>query len=714
MFIALNPFLYIFPRCLRNLRLKIFFRVRLRYSKLFLVKKKSIFQSSNLIIAVALLCAPATTIRADESRAINIIVLDPLALPLSCTCVEGTGQRRYDILADYLTEKLGRPVKVTFEESVGLAIQRTRAYPHLIVGKRSIVSFDADKQGIAIRPVADLTGKNGTTTLQGIFLVDKDDPSQKLADLKGKRIALGPKDQADTHRAAKEDLASAGILEAVTLIVFGSIDAAAIALTDGDVDAAVISDFMPVLLEGCGKIEPGTTRILARTQPVPFITIFATDIVSSELEQSITNALKTVSHDKKLLHLLESKSGFVDPAPLKSNSSSPTANEWADWRGPDRAGYSPHIPRQLTQEKPKPIWSASLTGPAIAGPAVTADFVVVPDKSADLTRDIFRCFDASTGKQLWTIEYDAPKEVDYSNAPRATPVINGDLVYLQGTLGHLIAADLKSGKIVWQKNIFTDFGADLLTWGASIPPLIVDNKLIITPGAPNASVVALDRFTGKTIWRSPGHAAAYSAFIVGVFGGTAQIIGYDTASLGGWDPNTGERLWEHIPPDASDFNVTTPLVIDGRQLLLATENNGARLHSFDNSGRLISKPAADNFDMAPDTCSPVVVNGKIFATAYGELFCVDLRRNLEIVFQIADDMFYDHSNIIAGPDRILIWTISGDLLLVDAAPEMTEYRVIAHWRPFGDEPLDTMAHPAITPGRIYLRSEDTLICLPLE
>ena len=223
-------------------------------------------------------------------------------------------------------------------------------------------------------------------------------------------------------------------------------------------------------------------------------------------------------------------------------------------------------------------------------------------------------------------------------------------------------------------------------------------------------MVALDRKTGRLIWETPGHAAAYSAFVVGNLGGRRQVIGYDSASIGGWDPANGERLWEHVPREGADFNVTTPLIHAG-QLLLATENNATRLHGFLPDGKINPKPVLTNVSLAPDTCSPVIVGGRVFATAYGEMYCLDLKNGLKTIWMAEDDMFFDHSNVIGGNGRVLAWTNSGDLLLLDAAAN--EFKPLGRLRPFGDASADSMSHPAIVGNRLYLRSPHELACFEL-
>lgn len=626
--------------------------------------------------------------------------MDPLALQLSCTCVPGTGQRRYELLAKHLEPFVGRPVKVTFEESLTQALGRTGGPAHVIIGKDSVVRFDAGRLQQAVRPLAALTDRAGATEFNGVFLVRKSSSAKSLADLAGKFIALGPVEDEEAHVAARRALATAKV--EARLKIAGSLDAAALALHDGEADAAVVSDFLPPLLEGCGKLDRGSVRVLGATEPVPFIRAFATGAVDTALEGKIARGLAAASTSPKLLVALESKAGFVN---LREQS----ITAWTDWRGPGRKGFVPQLPRQLPAN-PKRLWSAALTGPAMAGPAATAQFVIVPDKTADTARDLFRCLSAADGKEVWRLEYAAPDELDYSNAPRATPVIHDGLVYLQGALGHLHCVALATGKVVWKAHLFDDFRAPRLTWGAAVPPLVLDDKLIIAPGAKAASVVALDRKTGKLLWQTPGHAAAYSAFVHGTFDGVRQIIGYDVASLAGWDPQTGRRLWELVPPDGADFNVTTPVVL-GSQLLLAAENNATRLHRFDGNGKLAPAPVQRNKELAPDTCTPAVANVKVFAAAYGELFCLDLNAGLKTLWRAANDMFHDHVTVVAGPDRVLVWTIGGDLLLLDATVD--RYQVVSHLRPFPGKTVDSMAHPAFAGDRIYLRSPKELLCLRL-
>jgi outer membrane protein assembly factor BamB len=334
----------------------------------------------------------------------------------------------------------------------------------------------------------------------------------------------------------------------------------------------------------------------------------------------------------------------------------------------------------------------------------------VADRDTADTRDVFRCLGAADGSDRWTVAYAAPAQLDYGNAPRATPLIAGEKVYLYGALGHLHCVDLASGKILWKRNLRLDFKAhDERPWGAASSPLLVDDKLIVNPGGKDASLAALDPATGAVIWQTPGGPAAFSSFIVGQFGGTRQIVGYDKTSLGGWDPATGHRLWQLIPPHKNDFNVPTPIEFEG-QLLVATENNGTRLYRFREDGTIAPEPVAQFNDLAPDSHTPVVVGGRLFGV-WGALFCLDVRAGLKPLWTSEDKTYADYASIIGSGGLVLVTTQYGELLLVDAAAD--EYRVVSRLKLFDDD-SGVLAHPALVGHRLYVRSSTAIHCLDLE
>ncbi|MHC4691268.1 MAG: PhnD/SsuA/transferrin family substrate-binding protein [Planctomycetota bacterium] len=640
---------------------------------------------------------------------LRIVVMDPLSDRLACDCVEGYAQRKYDELAKFIEKQLGQPVELAYGENLSDILKTNPEQVDLLIGKESIVRFDAAEIKLHIRPVVRLTDKNGTTNLSGLFAVRHNDPAKRVEDLKGYKILFGPEDEAEKSTAAIAALKAKGVPIPKQIETSSSCSTAAVAVLEKDADAAVISSYALALLEGCSTIDKGDLRVVGQTSAVPFITVFATDAVSREDEKGIVDALLAVGKNKRLLTRMESKTGFVKVPRQRfktslSNFGRPVV-EWTDWRGPKRDGVSRYVPRKLPA-KAKFLWRRKLTGMGMSGIAATSRCVIVADKSK--VNDVFRCLDADTGAQLWAIEYPAPEDMDFSNSPRANPVIYEGLVYLLGAFGDLHCVKLETGQVVWKKNIVKEFGAELITWGMCSTPLIIADKLIVNPGAKDASIVALDRLTGKVIWKTPGEPAGYSSFILATFGNVRQIVGYDSISLGGWDPKTGRRLWKLLPDDEGDFNVPTPIYIDGK-LLVTTENNGTRLYGFDDDGKIQTKPLAQNPDLAPDSSTPVVINNLVFG-CFGGLYCLDLNNDLKTLYSADDDAFFDYAVLIAGNDHVLIITVEGDLILIEASGD--RYTLKSRLRLF--EKSEVFSHPALIGSRMYIRNTTEVCCLLLD
>ena len=637
---------------------------------------------------------------------LRLVVMDPLCDRLACDCVKGYAQRKYDKLCTYLEKQLGREVLVAYGENLADIIRDSPAKADLIIGKQGVVIFDAARAKITVRPIARLTDKTGSTDLTGLFVVRQNDPAKNIEQLKGYKILFGREYNAEKSAAAVAALKTENVPVPRQITRSPSCSTAALAVVEEEADAAVISSYAMALLEGCDTIDRGALRVVGKTAGVPFMTVFATGNVNRQTEEAIIRALLAVKNNKQLLTQMESKAGFLK---LASATQQTSTVGWTDWRGPNRDGVSPYVPTTLPR-KPKFLWRQPLTGVALSGIAATNKYVVVADKDKPPKTDIFRCLDADTGNQLWAIEYPASEEMDFTDSPRANPVISDGLVYLLGALGDLHCLELTTGRVVWKKNIVKDFNAKLVTWGMCSTPLIVDDKLIVNPGAKDASIVALHRRTGQVIWKAPGEPAAYSSFIAGVFGGVRQIIGYDAISVGGWDVTTGKRLWTLLPEIEGDFNVPTPVNVAGR-LLLTTENNGTRLYDFDNDGRIRSTPLARNDDLAPDTSTPVVLNGRAFGCFAG-LFCLDIHSNLKTLYRADAEVFQDYAALIAGNDHILIITVEGRLILIKANAD--SYTLKSRLSLFDDEKTELWSHPALLPGRLYIRNSAEISCLVLD
>ncbi|MFO0822897.1 MAG: PQQ-binding-like beta-propeller repeat protein [Gemmataceae bacterium] len=379
------------------------------------------------------------------------------------------------------------------------------------------------------------------------------------------------------------------------------------------------------------------------------------------------------------------------------------------WRGPNRDGRLAWLPEKLPA-KSEPIWSVNLTAPGLGGIAATTEHVIVSDRELNDTVDVFRCLNATDGKEVWTHRTPAAGNLDYGNSPRATPLIHDGHAYLLGAFGDLACVDLKTGKPRWSLNVRDEFDvADDRKWGVCDSPLIVDGKLIVAPGGKQAALVALDPKNAKTIWKTPGKPMGYGSFIAAKIGGVVQVIGHDAETLGGWDAKTGKRLWTVKPERGGDFNVPTPIVV-GDNLLVTTENNGTRLFAFKADGVIDPKPVAVNKRLAPDTHTPVVVGNRVFGVWNG-FYCLNLKDGLKAVYDEKVRAYSAYCAAVATEERVLVVSKTGELILLDAGAG--EYTELGQLAALGKEEKGVYSHPAFVGTRVYLRGSASVVCLEL-
>jgi outer membrane protein assembly factor BamB len=643
---------------------------------------------------------------------LRIAVTDPLCRRLAGDYLKSHAFRDYAPLGVFLEGRLGRPVEILYGRTLREVYPSAEGPIDLIVGKASTVSFETGKINEPVHPIARLTGSQGDTDVRGLLVVRTKSPAKVPGDLADHRILFGPPSDAERHAEALALLAEHGVAPVPPLQVVPDCAEALAAVARGDADIAVIPSYAVPLLEDLAGIEKGALRVVGQTAPQPFVTMFATARPGPATERTIYNALLSVRDNPHLLTALDSKSGFV--ALAKASDAEPPspapslASEWTDWRGPGRRGISPDVPAELPAT-PRLLWKRRLTGGGLSALSATAGHVIVADKSEQNDQDIWRCLDAETGRESWAVAYPTPKEMEFTNVPRAAPVIHGGFAYLLGAFGDLHCVSIEGSRIVWRRDIVREFDAKLPKWGLCSTPLIVDDMLIVNPGAPNASLVALGLYTGETIWQTPGEPAGYGSLILGVFGGIRQIVGHDATSLAGWDPNTGRRLWTLLPTKRGDFNVPTPVNLDGR-LLVATENNGTRLYDFDASGRINPIPIAQSRRLAPDTSTPVVIDGLVFGCFRG-LFCLDLNNNLNTLYSTdGGGALNDYAALIAGNGHVLAVTVKGELILLKASREA--FTPVARLRLFED--AEVWSHPALVGNRLYIRSMKEICCFLLD
>ena len=193
----------------------------------------------------------------------------------------------------------------------------------------------------------------------------------------------------------------------------------------------------------------------------------------------------------------------VKAALLAVAIASPTlAGDWPGWRGPNRDGVSTEkgLLQQWGPAGPPLAWKSSGVGSGFAGVAVAGErLFTMGDK--DGAQHVF-ALKREGGAVLWKVRVGPPL-VDSRGGARTTPVVDGERVYALGTSGDLLCLEAATGKVVWSKNLERDYGGRMMSsWMWSESPLVDGDRLVFTPGARDAALVAVDKATGSDVWRA--------------------------------------------------------------------------------------------------------------------------------------------------------------------------------------------------------------------
>jgi outer membrane protein assembly factor BamB len=253
-------------------------------------------------------------------------------------------------------------------------------------------------------------------------------------------------------------------------------------------------------------------------------------------------------------------------------------------------------------------------------------------------------------------------------------------------MGHLLALDVASGRVIWQKDYVKDFNASVPTWGMAGAPLVDGDRLIcLVGGEPDAKVMALDKFTGAEIWRSlssdwePG----YNQPIIIEAGGARQLILFHPRGISSLDPVTGQVYWEHDHSVQMGIVVATP-VHAGSSLFFTSQHGGARMLKLDDktpaATLLWSGPGEQDPGMTHDTpdtlnsviSTPVLDGGYVYGLDNdGQLRCLDAMTG-KLVWKtdalLGEHAMYGTDFFVRHNDRYFINNDRGELVIARLSP----------------------------------------------
>ena len=397
--------------------------------------------------------------------------------------------------------------------------------------------------------------------------------------------------------------------------------------------------------------------------------------------------------------------------------------DWPQWRGPNRNGVwnETGIMESFPTGGLKISWRAPI-GPGFSSPVVARGRVYVTDSqvSRPKARERVLCFDAKTGKNLWTHFY----EVDYADwafdpknpfGPRPTPIVGDSRVFTLGARGRLCCLNARNGKVIWEK-VFETKSKDS-TFTPS--PLIEGYRLILVLDGlpPGPCVVALDKNSGKEVWRSLDEPATLSSPIVVTAAGKRQLIVWTEKSVNALDPATGNLYWRERYLGGANYAVPTPvshanlLLVNGVMFKLDSEKPGASMLWPD--GRPPSRQTIS------DTSTAMFQGDQLFAcNLSGELVCIEAKTG-RIVWesnQVTDARSGASMHITANGSSALIFNDKGELIRAQLTPdgyrEISRAALLQPTSPFGARKM-AWTPAAYADRHIFARNDKELVCASL-
>jgi outer membrane protein assembly factor BamB len=319
----------------------------------------------------------------------------------------------------------------------------------------------------------------------------------------------------------------------------------------------------------------------------------------------------------------------------------------------------------------------------------------------------------SDGGLLWSQPIGKAGGAGGFDGPRCTPTVDGDRVYALGVTGELVCLKVDSGAEVWHQSLKKDYKGSVGGWGYCESPLVDGDKLIVTPGGKDASLVALNKADGKLIWTAKVPAqdhAEYSSAIIAEIGGRKQYINFMSRGVVAVSADTGTYLWRYDAPHNGTANCSTPLQKGDRVFAASGYGTGGGQAEITGSGDSFqAKQTFFTNKMVNHHGGMVLVGDHVYGSNEGLLVCLDWTTG-----KVAWDERKPGKGSITYADGRLYYRNegSGDVFLVEATPE----KYVEHGRLKQPDRSHQAAwpHPVIANGKLYLRDQDVLLCYDVK
>jgi outer membrane protein assembly factor BamB len=398
------------------------------------------------------------------------------------------------------------------------------------------------------------------------------------------------------------------------------------------------------------------------------------------------------------------------------------AADWPQWRGPDRTDISKEtgLLKNWPREGPRLLWTDANAGVGYSGPAIVGERLYTMGARDDT--EYLYALDTKTGKEVWAAKVGPLFNNRWGDGPRGTPTVEGELLYAIGGQGQLVCLETKTGKLRWQTNLKSDLGGQMMSgWGYTESPLVDGDKLVCSPGGSKGTLAALDKKTGKLLWRSKGltDPAAYSSCIVAQVSGVRQYVQMTGKGVAGVAAKDGGLLWHYPKDNYRTAVIPTPIFHDDS--VYATAGYGAGCDRIkltpEGKGGIKAEEVYSNKNMVNHHGGVVLVGEHLYGYSDSERawICQEFKTG-NIVW--SEKRKLGKGSVTYADGHLYCYAESdGTAVLIEASPE--------GWKESGrfKIPRETTVrspsgkiwtHPVVANGRLYLRDQDLIFCFDVS
>jgi outer membrane protein assembly factor BamB len=378
---------------------------------------------------------------------------------------------------------------------------------------------------------------------------------------------------------------------------------------------------------------------------------------------------------------------------------------WPRFHGAKNDNLSPEtdLLQQWPAGGPQRLWTARGIGEGFATVAIANGLIYTCGNIRD--RTVITALDLD-GKIRWRAA-NGNAWTGSQSGTRGTPTIDGQWLYHESPLGDVVCLDAQTGAKRWGLNILQKFGSQNITWALAESLLIDGDHLICCPGGPAVAVVALDKNTGATIWKSPtagGDLAGYSSPTLAEHAGLRMILTMTSRAVIGVNATTGDLLWRFVHRTPYDENIFTPVFHDGWVFISTGHTVGSvMLKILVNGNKASVEEVWRSKDLDNHHGGVILRDGHLYGSCWSSQWaCLN--------WQTGQTLYRERGvgkgSVTFADGMLYTFGENGHVGLVRATPH--GHKVISQFSLPEGGVGPSWAHPVVCGGRLYLRHGDFL------